>query len=291
MKKKLLLLMCILTFACSACSSADAGNTEETVEANPEEVQAELEDISINADVSQTYDINTEVPVEISTTPEDFALSASSFVVSGGKISENEGSFVFTSSEEGTFTIYAESGEIKSNELTISFEDKKAKEAALKAQKEQEAAAAREKQAQEEATEATRKVWNFEEGVLAEGATRELCDIATQKIDAVTDASVKDSLNLAVATATASIEQAEQAAAEEARRQAEAAAQAEAARIQAEQEAQLQQQEDVGGTVYWTSGGEVYHSTLDCPTLGRSKNIFSGSISESGKSRPCKVCY
>ena len=71
MKKKLLLLMCILTFACSACSSADAGNTEETVEANPEEVQAELEDISINADVSQTYDINTEVPVEISTTPED----------------------------------------------------------------------------------------------------------------------------------------------------------------------------------------------------------------------------
>lgn len=44
-----------------------------------------------------------------------------------------------------------------------------------------------------------------------------------------------------------------------------------------------------GGTVYYVSGGEVYHSTPDCPTLSRSTNIHSGSP-PSGR-RPCKVCY
>lgn len=51
---------------------------------------------------------------------------------------------------------------------------------------------------------------------------------------------------------------------------------------------------NVGGTVYWVSGGEVYHSTSSCRTLSRSKNILSGTISEAnsaGKSRQCKVCY
>lgn len=45
------------------------------------------------------------------------------------------------------------------------------------------------------------------------------------------------------------------------------------------------------GTVYWVASGEVYHSTRDCSTLKRSKTIYSGSISQSGKSRPCKVCH
>lgn len=47
---------------------------------------------------------------------------------------------------------------------------------------------------------------------------------------------------------------------------------------------------DSDGTVYWTSGGSVYHTTDSCPTLSRSKNIKSGTVSESGKSRVCKVC-
>lgn len=42
--------------------------------------------------------------------------------------------------------------------------------------------------------------------------------------------------------------------------------------------------------VYWMSGGKVYHTTPDCPTLKRSSGIHSGSISASGKSRCCKVC-
>lgn len=80
---------------------------------------------------------------------------------------------------------------------------------------------------------------------------------------------------------------------EEARIKAEqeAAAQAEAERIKAEQEAQQQQQANIGETVYWTPNGEVYHSTSGCPSLSRSKTVLSGSIAESGKSRPCKNCY
>lgn len=69
---------------------------------------------------------------------------------------------------------------------------------------------------------------------------------------------------------------------------------AEQERIAREQEAQrlAQQQESaIYGTVYWVSGGSVYHSTPNCVTLKRSSNIQSGTIAQSGKSRGCKVCY
>ena len=46
----------------------------------------------------------------------------------------------------------------------------------------------------------------------------------------------------------------------------------------------------VGGTVYWTPGGSVYHKRTSCPSLARSKTIYSGSVAESGKSRGCKNC-
>lgn len=44
------------------------------------------------------------------------------------------------------------------------------------------------------------------------------------------------------------------------------------------------------GTVYWTPGGSVYHYSSNCPTLSRSRTIYRGTISQSGKSRGCKVC-
>lgn len=43
-------------------------------------------------------------------------------------------------------------------------------------------------------------------------------------------------------------------------------------------------------TVYWTPGGSVYHVSRSCPTLSRSKTVYSGSRSDSGKSRACRVC-
>lgn len=42
--------------------------------------------------------------------------------------------------------------------------------------------------------------------------------------------------------------------------------------------------------VYWTENGKVYHKYRDCSGLSRSKNVLSGSISESGKPRLCKRC-
>lgn len=59
---------------------------------------------------------------------------------------------------------------------------------------------------------------------------------------------------------------------------------------QAEQQA-AQAQASGGGTVYWVSGGSVYHSTNSCSTLSRSSGVQSGSIASSGKSRGCKVCH
>lgn len=46
-----------------------------------------------------------------------------------------------------------------------------------------------------------------------------------------------------------------------------------------------------GGTVYWTPNGSVYHKTKNCPTLSRSRTIYSGSVSNCPKPRACKVCY
>jgi DNA-entry nuclease len=42
--------------------------------------------------------------------------------------------------------------------------------------------------------------------------------------------------------------------------------------------------------VYWTPNGKSYHSTPKCPTLGRSKNICSGPLSQCPKTDPCNRC-
>lgn len=46
-------------------------------------------------------------------------------------------------------------------------------------------------------------------------------------------------------------------------------------------------------TVYWVEKGEVWHTKSSCPSLSRSKNIISGSLSDAksaGKERVCKRC-
>ncbi len=43
--------------------------------------------------------------------------------------------------------------------------------------------------------------------------------------------------------------------------------------------------------VYWVPNGGVYHKTPNCPTLKRSRTIYSGALSKCPKPRPCKVCY
>lgn len=79
---------------------------------------------------------------------------------------------------------------------------------------------------------------------------------------------------------------------EEIRKQKEAE---QAAQRQQQEEQQQQQQNSYSdyssATVYWVANGSVYHCTSSCPTLARSKHIYSGTVSQSGKPRPCKVCY
>lgn len=45
------------------------------------------------------------------------------------------------------------------------------------------------------------------------------------------------------------------------------------------------------GTVYWTPTGKKYHSSKSCPSLARSKTIYSGSASKSGKTGACSKCH
>lgn len=52
---------------------------------------------------------------------------------------------------------------------------------------------------------------------------------------------------------------------------------------------QQQYEDDSYDTVYWSSGGECYHSTPDCVGLKRSTDISSGSIAMSDR-RACKLC-
>lgn len=202
-----------------------------------------LEEISLSANTTSAYDINQEVTITVSTTPNDYKLSDSDFKCTGGKLNIENGTITFLSSSPGSYEIWAEHDEIKSNELVIKVEDKKAI-AAAKAQKE-----AEEKAAKEAEEEAERK--KAEEEAKAQAAAQ--------------------------AEAEA-----------EAQRQAQAEAEAQQ---QAQTETQQQAQTDTSETVYWTPNGEVYHSTPDCPSLGRSKTIYNGTIAESGKSRPCKNCY
>ena len=48
-----------------------------------------------------------------------------------------------------------------------------------------------------------------------------------------------------------------------------------------------------GRAVYWVLNGDVYHTTSNCPTLARSRTIYSGSLADAmsyGKGRVCHVC-
>ena len=47
---------------------------------------------------------------------------------------------------------------------------------------------------------------------------------------------------------------------------------------------------DKNTTVYWTKNGKVYHLDRNCTGLSNSKNVMSGTVSESEKPRVCKRC-
>ena len=115
---------------------------------------SDLEKITLAADTSQNYDINEDILIECSTTPSDYTLTKSDFILSGGTLEISNENIVFSASEPGTYNIYAENSEIKSNELTIVIEDKGA---IAQAEAEEEAKKKAEEEAKKQAEEEARK--------------------------------------------------------------------------------------------------------------------------------------
>lgn len=87
------------------------------------------EQLSLSADTSQIYDVNTEVAITLKTIPEDCSIPESAFKVSNGELSFKDDKITFTSSVEGEFGIYAKYSGITSNKITLKFEDVEKKEA------------------------------------------------------------------------------------------------------------------------------------------------------------------
>ena len=85
-----------------------------------------LKTMSLSADTNQTYDINSNVEITLKTDPEDFEIPESAFKVSGGKIKPKNNKIIFTSPKGGNFKIYVKYKDVKSNTITVHFEDKEA---------------------------------------------------------------------------------------------------------------------------------------------------------------------
>lgn len=258
-RKKLLLppLICFILFIIGASLM-------------PSSTKVAIKTIQISLENQETeYDINQTIPVSISVEPSDADISDLTYISSAGK----SDTFTFTDNKietgtaEGSYEIYVKCGDIESNKLSITVVDVAARKAA-----QEQAELKTQKQAELEAQEEAQKQAELEAQQKAQEEAQKQAELEAQQ-------------------------KAQEEAQKQAELEAQQQAQEEAAAAQTQQNTTTyssdtsDSQQNTGGTVYWTPNGEVYHSTKDCPSLGRSKTILSGSISESGKSRPCKNCY
>lgn len=258
-RKKLLLppLICFILFIIGASLM-------------PSSTKVAIKTIQISLENQETeYDINQTIPVSISVEPSDADISDLTYISSAGK----SDTFTFTDNKietgtaEGSYEIYVKCGDIESNKLSITVVDVAARKAA-----QEQAELETQKQAELEAQEEAQKQAELEAQQKAQEEAQKQAELEAQQ-------------------------KAQEEAQKQAELEAQQQAQEEAAAAQTQQNTTTyssdtsDSQQNTSGTVYWTPNGEVYHSTKDCPSLGRSKTILSGSISESGKSRPCKNCY
>ena len=236
----------------------------------PSSTKVAIKTIQISLENQETeYDINQTIPVSISVEPSDADISDLTYISSAGK----SDTFTFTDNKietgtaEGSYEIYVKCGDIESNKLSITVVDVAARKAA-----QEQAELETQKQAELEAQEEAQKQAELEAQQKAQEEAQKQAELEAQQ-------------------------KAQEEAQKQAELEAQQQAQEEAAAAQTQQNTTTyssdtsDSQPNTGGTVYWTPNGEVYHSTKDCPSLGRTKTILSGSISESGKSRPCKNCY
>lgn len=99
----------------------------------------------------QMYDINESIPIELDIEPSDADINDIECKSSGGEFTYNDGKLSFIASKDGVYKLTVVCGDIKSNTIKVTVEDKKAiaekKEAEAKKKAEEEA----QKKAEEEA--------------------------------------------------------------------------------------------------------------------------------------------
>lgn len=97
----------------------------------------EIESIKLSIpDFQAEYDINTEIPIEVSISPEGANIDSLNYVVSGESVAFSENG-INTGDQAGTYSLYVTSNDIESNNLSITVVDIAAREeAAAKAEEE-----------------------------------------------------------------------------------------------------------------------------------------------------------
>ena len=99
------------------------------------------------------YDINTDIPIDISVLPENAGTGSLEYISDDDSITFSS-TGISTGNKEGSYTVYVVSGDIKSDTITINVADITAREELAKAEAEREAAEKAAREAEEKASKA-----------------------------------------------------------------------------------------------------------------------------------------
>ena len=95
----------------------------------PDSDSDELASIELSADTDTVYDIGQSVSITLSTDPENYDIPEDAFHSSGGNVSVSDGEISFSSDSAGYYNVWVEDGDIASNTLSFSVEDRSVDEA------------------------------------------------------------------------------------------------------------------------------------------------------------------
>lgn len=229
-----------------------------------------IDDISLSADTGYRYNIYSEVPIEIKTTPSDCSIPESAFLVSGGEVKISGDSVCFVAQQPGAYEVFAEYEGVKSNTLVIYYEDKEAiAQAEEKAKAEEEAKIKAEAEAKAKAEE--------EAKARAEAEAKE-------KEEALARAQAEEALAKAEAAARANAEQekkeAEEVGSEDFYQEV---------RMENTSQADTDRKEQM---VWLSATGEKYHNKPDCGNMNPNK-ARQVTLSEAKRRGygACSKCY
>lgn len=243
--------------------------------------KAESLEISIPL-YQEEYDINTDIPIEISVSPDDSSIDDLEYCSDSDDITFSD-SVIKTGQSEGDYSFYVRSGDVESNTLSIHVVDITARnEATQKAEEERLAKEAEEQKAAEE--QAAREA---EERAAAERAAREAEEQAAKEAEekAAAEQAVKEAKEKSVAEQTVNETAAEAPEAEPA-----------PAPQPAKEPAQITETQSqvvpYDTTAYLSATGKKYHRIKNCGKMNPDKAIET-TVSEaeaSGHER-CSNCW